>query len=127
MFITYLVTKRLLRGYLWHLDMFWGSFMAMLSFTHLAKHLHMANLALVPKWDTICEFMRKKFDFSTQGHAILFAYTTILISPDQALEFFATRLTPSPFLLVATSLIFLVASSTTNLSLFIVDHTHKNP
>jgi hypothetical protein len=24
-------------------------------------------------------------------------------------------------------LIFLVASSTTNLSLFIVDHTHKNP
>jgi hypothetical protein len=59
----------------------------------------------LPKWDMICEFMRKKSSFFTQGCAILFAHTTTLISPDRALKFFEFNSTPSPFLLVATPLL----------------------
>jgi hypothetical protein len=50
--------------------------------------------------------MRKKFKFSIQGCVILFACTTIPILHDQTLEFFYTSSTPSPFMLVATSLFF---------------------
>jgi hypothetical protein len=40
------------------------------------------------------EFMRKKFNFFTQGCAILFTPTTILVSPYQALKFFNLNKSP---------------------------------
>ncbi len=56
------------------------------------------------------KFMHKEFDFSTQGHAILFARTTTLILLDQALEFFNSNSTPILIPLVSTPLLI----STTN-------------
>ncbi len=75
----------------------------------------------------ICEFMCKKFDFSTHGCAILFAHTTTPVLLDQALEFFKLSSTPSPFILVVIPSLFPTTSSTVNLSLFVADHAHENP
>ncbi len=58
----------------------------------------------LPKRDMSREFMRKKFDFSTQGCATLCACTTTPILPNQALNFFELSLTPILFSLVATPL-----------------------
>jgi hypothetical protein len=79
----------------------------------------------LPKWDMIRKFMHKKFDSSTHGCAILFICTTTSISLDQALEFFYSSPTPSPS--VTTSLPFSSTSSTTNISIFVVDHARENP
>jgi hypothetical protein len=71
--------------------------------------------------------MHRKFDFSTQGCAILFTHITTLILPDQTLDFFDSNSIPSPIPLVATSSPLLVAYSNMNLSLFVTDHIRENP
>jgi hypothetical protein len=62
----------------------------------------------------IREFMHMKFDFSTWGHAILFAHTTTLTSLN-------------PFPLVATPLPISIASSLVNFNLFVIDPARKIP
>ncbi len=81
----------------------------------------------LPNWKMICEFMRRKFDFSIQGHVFLFACTTILILPNQTLKFFSIDSIPSPFSLVPTSLHFPTISFVTNLNIFTIDHARENP
>ncbi len=78
------------------------------------------------KWDMIHEFMHKKSNFFTQGHAILFTHTTTLILPDWALKIFDLSSTPSSFLLVMIPLPFPTTSSTMNFSLFAANQIHKN-
>ncbi len=70
----------------------------------------------------ICEFMCRKFDFSTQGSAILFAHTFILILFNWVLEFFESSLNPSPFLLITTPLPFQAIFYIMNLNLLTFDH-----
>jgi hypothetical protein len=64
----------------------------------------------LPNWDMNHKFMCREFDFSTQGHATLFACTTTLISLDQTLEFFNYS-TPSSIPLVAIPLFISVVNS----------------
>jgi len=75
----------------------------------------------------IHKFMHKKFDFSTQGCAILFTHITTLILLDQTLDFFNSNSIPSLIPLVATSSPLLIACSNMNLNLFVTNHIRENP